>query len=122
MASMPQLEKGAAPFPYWLLMDALARKKPVRAMYEGRPRSICPHVIGRNAAGLWRVFAFQYGGTSQSGLPEEGSWRCLALDRLREVELLDEAWHTEPHAPQRCVLQVEAEAEVDYPEAPQNGQ
>jgi hypothetical protein len=113
MASTPQLENGAAPDSYLLLMEALARKKPVRAMYEGRRRSICPHVIGRNAAGAWRVFAYQYGGTSQSGPPEEGGWRCLALDRLFEVELLDEAWRTEPHAPQRCVLQVEAETEAD---------
>ena len=122
MASTPRLEKGAAPDPYCLMVDALARKKPVRVTYEGHLRSICPHVIGRNAAGAWRVFAYQYGGTSQAGLPGKGGWRCLALDRLSEVELLDEAWHTEPHAPQRCVWQVEAETEANYPEAPQNGQ
>lgn len=122
MASTPQLEKGAAPDAYLLILEALAKKKPLGVMYEGHRRSICPHVIGRNAAGAWRVFAFQHGGTSQAGLPEKGGWRCLALDRLYEVELLEEAWQTEPHAPQRCVLQVEADTEADYPEAPQNGQ
>lgn len=95
---------------YQLILNALEKRKPVRVEYEGCLRSICPHVIGRNAAGALRVFAYQYSGTSRSGLAEGGGWRCLALDQLREVEILDEPWRSEPHAPQRCVQQVEAEA------------
>jgi hypothetical protein len=38
------------------------------------------------------LLCYQYGGESESGLKAMGSpenWRCIALDKLRSVELLD---------------------------------
>jgi hypothetical protein len=53
---------------------------------------------------------------------DEGIWRCLSLIKLSSVELLDSPWRTEPHAPQRCVENIEVDAE-NYPGGdPQNGQ
>ena len=70
-------------------------------------------------------FCYQYGGETNRGpLPTdgEGIWRCLALQKLSKVELLDNPWQTEPHARQRCVENIEVDAE-DYPGGdPQNGQ
>ena len=88
-------------------------------------RLLCPHVVGYNEPGEWRVFCYQYGGETKSGpLPsgDEGIWRCLSLRKLSSVELLDSPWRTEPHARQRCVENIEIDAD-DYPGGdPQNGQ
>jgi hypothetical protein len=62
--------------------------------------------------------------TNSGPLPSggEGIWRCLSLMKLSSVELLDSPWRTEPHAHQRCVENIEVDAD-DYPGGdPQNGQ
>jgi hypothetical protein len=51
-----------------------------------------PHRLGRNEEGQLRVPCYQYGGESESGLKPAGSkenWRCIALDKLGSVELLE---------------------------------
>ena len=97
----------------------------IAARYDGTPRLLCPHVVGYNQPGDWRVFCYQYGGETKSGpLPSgnEGIWRCLSLIKLSSVEWVDGPWRTEPHAPQRCVWHVEVDAD-DYPGGdPQKGQ
>jgi len=108
-----------------LVRAAAVQHRSVTAFYDGTRRFLCPHVLGYNQPGEWRVFCYQYGGETKSGpLPAggEGMWRCLALRKLSSVELLDHPWRTEPHAPQRCVEHIEVDAD-DYPGGdPQNGQ
>ena len=108
-----------------LLCAAAVQHRPIAALYDGRPRLLCPHVLGYNQPGEWRVFGYQYGGETKSGplrTGGEGIWRCLSLRKLSRVELLDSPWRTEPHARQRCVEHIEVDAE-DYPGGdPQNGQ
>ena len=94
-------------------------------VYDGVLRLLCPHVLGYNDPGEHRVFCYQYGGESRRG-PQpnsaSGIWRCIALAKLKNVEMLDEAWQTIPHARQRCVKFIEVAAE-GYPDLkPQNGQ
>ena len=103
-----------------LVVAAVRSRRPVRAVYQEHEREFCPHVIGRNRKGQWRVFAYQYGGSSRSVLADKGGWRCLAVSELSRVALLDDSWHTAPHEPQWCVMDVEADA--DHPDEPQNGQ
>jgi len=71
------------------------------------------------------VVCYQYGGDSKSGPQSdggEGIWRCLSLKKLASVEFLDVPLQSEPHARQRCVEDIEIDAE-DYPgDDPQNGQ
>ena len=108
-----------------LVRAAVAQRRPIAVVYEGARRLLCPHVLGFNQAGQHRVFCYQYGGESKSGLRPKGgvgSWRCLALDKLRCVELLDGRWQTEPHARQRCVEKIELDAEAHPDRDPQNGQ
>ena len=95
---------------------AVISKLPIRAIYPGRDRWFCPHRLGRNHAGQIRVLCYQYGGESSSGLESAGSpanWRCLALEKLSRVELLNGAWRTAPNhsRPQTCVAQVDVDAE-----------
>ena len=103
---------------------AVIQHRPITALYDGTRRLLCPHVLGYNERGEWRVFCYQYGGETKSGpllSGDEGIWRCLALKKFLIVEALDGPWRTEPHAPQRCVEQVELDAD-DYPGGkPQKG-
>lgn len=107
-----------------LVSAAAARHRPITALYDGTRRLVCPHVLGYNQPGEWRVFCYQFGGETKDGPLASGAgvWRCLALSKLSSVEWLDGPWRTEAHAPQRCVEHVQVDAE-DHPDGdPQNGQ
>jgi hypothetical protein len=110
---------------YRLVCAAAVQHRPITARYDGTRRFLCPHVLGYNRPGDWRVFCYQYGGETKGGpLPVSGGgiWRCLALGKLSSVESVTGPWCTEPHAPQRCVEHIEVDAD-DYPGGdPQNGQ
>ena len=103
-------------------------KRPIRATYHGRDRWFCPHRLGRNHKGHIRLLCYQYAGESGSGLQAAGSpanWRCIALEKLSRVELLECVWQTAPNhsRPQTCVAEVDVDAEDQpLPLAPQKGQ
>jgi len=111
---------------YRLVWAAVASRCPIAAIYRGLPRLFCPHRLGGNKEGELRVLCYQYGGESESGLQRPGSpanWRCIVLENLRRVELLDDGWQTAPNhsRPASCVVKPDIDAE-DYPERdPQNG-
>ena len=111
---------------YQLIWMAVANKKPVEARYQGRPRLFCPHRLGWNRERQLRVLCYQYGGESKSGLQPMGSpanWRCVALEKLSRVKLLEDAWRTAPNhsRPASCVVEADIDAE-DHPERdPQKG-
>ena len=112
---------------YDVVWKAVTGRRPIGAFYHSRRRLLCPHRLGRNSAGQLRVLCYQYDGESQSGLAPSGSpanWRCIALEKLSRVELLDEdVWWTAPNhsRPQTCVPDADVDAE-DYPvRAPQQG-
>src|SRR5258708_18513273 len=101
---------------YRLVREAVVSKRPVRAVYDGRERWFCPHRLGRNHEGHARVLCYQYGGDSGSGLEAAGSpanWRCIALEKLSGVELVERVWHTTPNhsRSQTCVAEVDVDAE-----------
>jgi hypothetical protein len=108
-----------------LVYAAALQRRPIAALYDDKRRLLCPHVLGYNQPGEFRVFCYQYGGETKRGpllTDGQGIWRCLSLTKLSGVELLDSPWRTEPHAPQRCVENIEVDAD-DYPGGdPQNGQ
>jgi len=112
---------------YALLRTAAARKQPVAAVYDDLPRLLCPHVLGRNREGRLRAFCYQFGGSSGSGLrmgPDGMSgWRCIAVDKLSQVELQTDVWRTEPRASrQSCVEEVDFDADAQPGDDPQKGQ
>ena len=108
---------------YVLLRLAAARRQPVAAIYDERPRLLCPHVLGRKS-GSRPGFFFLLGGSSNSGLPMTpdgvGGWRCLAVEKLSQVELRADAWHTEPRAAhQTCIDEIDFDADAQREEEPQ---
>jgi hypothetical protein len=101
---------------YRLIWTAVASKRPIEARYDGHPRLVCPHRLGRNGERQLRVLGYQYGGESKSGLQPAGSpanWRCMALEKLRKVRLLEDAWRTAPNhsRPASCVMDAYIDAE-----------
>jgi hypothetical protein len=112
---------------YRLVWTAVANRRPLGAVYHRLPRLFCPHRLGRNRVGQPRVLCYQYGGESESGLEPIGSpanWRCIVLEELRAVELLEGSWKTAPNhsRPATCVVEADIDAE-DQPERdPQKGQ
>jgi hypothetical protein len=112
---------------YQLIWTAIASKRPIEAVYKGLPRLFCPHRLGRNRAGEFRVLCYQYGGESETGLEAPGSpanWRCTVLEKFSRVQLRQDAWHTAPNhsRPASCVIDADIDAE-DQPAAlaPQKG-
>jgi hypothetical protein len=108
---------------YELLGRAAARRQPVGAVYDGLPRLLCPHVLGRKA-GQFRVLAYQIGGRSSGGWPQTASqagvWRCLAVEKLSQVELSAEAWRTQPRSRrQTCIHEVDFDVDAQSAEDPQ---
>jgi hypothetical protein len=108
---------------YELLRIAAARRQPVAAIYDGLLRLLCPHVLGRKSGRL-HVFCYQFGGSSHSGLPMVpdgvGDWRCLAVEKLSQVELRAGAWHTEPRSPrQTCIDEIDFDADAQSEDDPQ---
>jgi hypothetical protein len=101
------------------LRAAIIHRRPVAALYRGRRRLLCPHLLGWNRHRRLQVMCYQYGGDSESGLdPTSASdnWRCLAVENLSQVESLDGPWQTaENHSrPQTCIEEVELDVD-DYP-------
>ena len=111
---------------YELLRGAAIRRQPVTATYDGQPRLLCPHVGGRKS-GRRNVFCYQFGGSSNSIEPlaaeGRGVWRCLAVEKLSQVELRTGAWHTEPRCPQQtCIDEVDFDTDAQPGGDPQKGQ
>jgi hypothetical protein len=101
---------------YRLIWTAISTKHPIEAMYQGRRRLLCPHRLGRNRNGALRVLCYQFGGDSKSGLQHSNSsdnWRCLVVEKLSRVRLLDDAWRTAPNhsRPAPCVVDADIDAE-----------
>ena len=112
---------------YRLLWKSVNKRKPIEASYDGRLRLLCPHRLGRNSKGELRVLCYQYGGESKSTLEwsdSSANWRCLVVEKLRQVRLLDDPWRTAPNhsRPASCVVQADIDAEDHSPHDPQNGQ
>jgi hypothetical protein len=101
---------------YQLLRTAVVNKRLIRGSYDGHDGWFCPHRLGRNPKGQPRALCYRYAGQSDSGLQAIGSpanWRCIAVEKLSRVELLEGTWHTAPNhsRPQTCVVEVDVDAE-----------
>jgi len=97
------------------LKKAISQRIPISAVYDGRVRLLCPHVLGRNKEGKYQALFYQFGGESSKGILPDGSpenWRCLAVEKLFSVAAnAAGGWHTAPNhsRPQTCVRFIECE-------------
>ena len=98
---------------YNLVRQAITDKQQVIATCDGHYREMCPHVIGLKN-GREQALFYQFGGTSRSGLGEQGSgsnWRCIPISGLIDVSVRSGEWHTAAtHTqPQTCVDSIDKE-------------
>jgi hypothetical protein len=105
------------------LRAAILHRRPVAALYRGRSRLLCPHLLGWNRHRRLQVLCYQYAGDSESGLQFAGAtdnWRCLAVENLSQVELLDGPWQTaENHSrPQTCIEEIELDVDASTEPVP----
>src|SRR6201984_2588081 len=84
--------------------EAMTNKKQILCTYNGRPRELCPIILG-HSQGQEKALTYQFGGQSEKGLPPGGQWRCLWLSKVSDVRLHDGPWHAgDRHKqPQGCV-------------------
>ena len=83
--------------PAWPTLErALRQRRPVRAVYHGSERVLCPHALGWKN-GRPKVLAYQAGGaTSHGGLPPDirQRWRSMFIDELEDAMITDGPWET----------------------------
>lgn len=97
-----------------IIRAAIVEKHPLRVIYDGYERRLCPQMLGRNKEGKVRVLCLQVSGGSLSGLRREdgqGDWRCLSLEKVTFMEPVAGAWQTAGSALRRpkCIDEVELE-------------
>ena len=96
---------------YALVRNAILRERQVVCNYEGRPRELCPHIIGTNKAGEEVVLAWQFAGESSGKLPQ---WRCLRLAHIRDARARDGHWHEgrSHKVTQKCVTEIDLDINI----------
>lgn len=118
MATIPNAPFQTLAQRYEVIQQAIRNMRPVSARYADKIRLLCPHVLGEDKNGGLQALFYQFGGESNSrpiqpdGSPE--NWRCLSLDKLSQVHMIDGGWHTAPNhsRPQTCVKKVRVEVVV----------
>lgn len=95
---------------YQTLRQAVLSRQQIICDYSNHQREVCPHTLGHKA-GREKVLAWQFGGSSSSGLPPGGEWRCLFVDEISNVSARSGAWHTggQHTQPQTCVDNIDVE-------------
>lgn len=95
---------------YPLIRQAILERQQVHAVFRGRHRELCPHVLGTKNGRAQALF-FQFGGESLRGLRSGGDWRCLPVDELTDVSVREGPWHGEDRYDpcQSCVDEVDIE-------------
>lgn len=95
---------------YDVFRQAILQRKQVVCTYGGYPRELCPHVAGLKS-GREKVLSYQFGGSSSTGLPPGGEWRCMFIADVSNAQLRDGPWHTGAgHSrPQTCVDDIDVE-------------
>jgi hypothetical protein len=105
---------------YQVFEQAMRARSRVVCFYNGHRRELCPIVLG-HTRGEEKALTFQVGGSSGSGLPPGGEWRCLFLAKVRHAALHDGPWivpdgsHTWP---QGCVADVDLDVNPASPFSP----
>jgi hypothetical protein len=95
---------------YAVVRQAILDKGQIVATYRGHRREMCPHVIGTKN-GREQALFFQFAGSSSSGLPPGGEWRCIPIDDLTDVSSRAGRLHgVAGTRPQTCVDRIDVQA------------
>lgn len=85
---------------YEVVAQAIRDKRQIFAIYNDRPRWLCPHVVGWKN-GREQALFYQFDGESESvggqipsGDEHLGNWRCMFIDELRDVVVQGRGWYS----------------------------
>jgi hypothetical protein len=76
-----------------VLRAAIDSKCCVRLRVAGAERRVCPHALGFKK-GSPRLLAFQYEGSSASGLMPGGQWRAFYIREIEDASIVEGAWRS----------------------------
>lgn len=99
-----------------LIEQAIREKKQVLATYDGKPRHLCPHVLGWNRDGFEQCLFYQFAGGSLTGLSSVRAynWRCMKVEEMSNIRLVDGEWHTAGNHSQEQTCVSDIHIEVSY--------
>src|ERR1700758_5471937 len=106
MARCPMPSKAYARF-----REAILTEQQVVCIYDGRPRGLCPYIIGHNKIGEEVVLAWQFAGGSSGRLPQ---WRCLRLAHVSDAHARDGSWYegSSHSTEQTCVSTIDLDINI----------
>ena len=104
---------------YKLFERAIRQRKQIHCLYEGRPRELCPIILG-HTGGQEIALTYQFAGEGSKPLPPGGQWKCLLLSKISDGRLRDGPWHAGDSHMQRqtCVEIVDLDVNPQSPYAP----
>lgn len=102
---------------YQLCFGAILGRRQMLFSYRGRPREVCPHVLGYTK-GKEMLLAYQFAGETTGFLPRGGEWRCFQVAEMHSIELREGAWHSgDKHSDRHsCVDDVDLDVNPDAPQ------
>jgi hypothetical protein len=100
------------PDAYAVVRQAILDRRQIVTDYKGHRRLLCPHCIGTKHGRPQALF-FQFGGGGNRDLPPGGEWRCMAIDRMANIESPDGEWHSRGDyvGAGSCIDEVDVEVE-----------
>jgi len=102
---------------YQLCFDAILARRKLVFTYRNRRREVCPHVLG-HTKDKEMLLAYQFGGETNTGLPQGGEWRCFQVAEMHSIEMHEGEWHTGAGHSQThtCVGEVDLDVNPDAPQ------
>lgn len=96
--------------PVEVIRQAMLKRQQISLLYRGHVRHCCPHAIGTRA-GRPYVLMFQFSGRSNNPMPPGGTWRCMDLEEITQISVMNGRWQGGPaHSrPRGCLDTVEQE-------------
>ena len=97
------------------ITEAIKNKKQLRGHCDGFYREMCPHALSWKGS-EYHVLSYQSAGHSSRPLPVEGQWKCMDVDGISNLGMVDGPWHTGTShtGPSTCFDLGRVEVEVDY--------
>ena len=78
-----------------IIKKAMNERRSISAYYGRYFRKLSPYELGTKK-GIYQCLFYQYGGESSGGNingKSKSNWRCLKLNRLEQIQILDEPLH-----------------------------
>lgn len=111
------MKREAQPSPtYRLFAWANDNRVPLVCLHRGRPKAICPVIVG-HTDGKEVALAWQYAGKTSGRLPD---WRCLYFALVGDAQPVEGEWQAGPshQSRQTCVQIVDYDANEHSPYNP----